>query len=77
MPLTPGASMASAMKLRLAIGRLSTASVETVNERSPLVAWMSGVSPFTSIDFGRAADLEGERAEAPRGCRDSPMTPTA
>ena len=49
VPLTPGASRASAMKLRLAVGRFSTASVETVNERSPLVAWMMGVSPFTSM----------------------------
>ena len=64
VPLTPGASRASAMKLRLAVGRFSTASVEIVNERSPLVAWMMGVSPLTSIDFGRAADLDRQGAEA-------------
>jgi hypothetical protein len=34
----PGASSARPMKLRLAMGRLSTDSVETVKERSPVVA---------------------------------------
>ena len=34
--LTPGASEASAMKLRLAIGRFSTVLVGMVKERSPL-----------------------------------------
>ena len=35
------------MKLRLAIGRFSTASRLTVNERSPLEAWMADASPVT------------------------------
>ena len=69
VPVTPGASSASAMKLRLAVGRFSTASVDTVNERSPLVAWMIGVSPLTSIDFGRAADFDRQRTEALCDCR--------
>ncbi len=38
VPVTPGASAASAVKLRLAIGRLWTESVATVKERSPLCA---------------------------------------
>ncbi len=46
--VTPGASSASAVKLRLAIGRLVTASVGMVNDRSPLFAWIIGVSPLTS-----------------------------
>ena len=48
VPFRPGASAASAVKLRFAIGRFWTASVVTVNERSPVVAWISGASPFTS-----------------------------
>ena len=47
MPLTPGASSASDVKLRLAIGRFSTDAVATVKERSPLCAWMTGASPVT------------------------------
>jgi hypothetical protein len=38
MPFTPGASEASEVKLRLAIGRLSTDSVAIVKDRSPVVA---------------------------------------
>ena len=48
VPDTPGARLANSAKLRVASGRLATESVATVNERSPLVAWMSGASPFTS-----------------------------
>ena len=36
VPLTPGASAASAVKLRLPIGRFSTDCVAIVNDRSPL-----------------------------------------
>jgi hypothetical protein len=36
-PLTPGVRSTRAAKLRLAMGRLLTASVATVNERSPVV----------------------------------------
>ena len=57
VPVTPGASEASAVKLRLAMGRFSTESVVTVNERSPLCVltraasletWIVSVSPPTS-----------------------------
>ena len=44
---TPGARKASAMKLRLAIGRFSTASRSTVKDRSPLVVWTIGDSALT------------------------------
>ncbi len=38
VPVTPGASAAKAVKLRLAIGRFCTESVSTVNDRSPELA---------------------------------------
>ena len=38
VPSTPGASAASVAKLRLPIGRLVTASVAIVKDRSPLCA---------------------------------------
>ena len=41
---TPGASEASPAKPRLAMGRFSTDSFATLKERSPLDAWMTGVS---------------------------------
>ncbi len=47
VPSTPGASPARVAKLRSASGRLSTSSGETVNERSPVLDWMTGVSPRT------------------------------
>jgi hypothetical protein len=48
VPLTPGESEASAVKLRFKIGRFCTDSVGMLNDRSPLAAWMTGVSPRTS-----------------------------
>lgn len=45
--VTPGARNATAVKLRLKIGRFSTDSVEIVNDRSPLVDWISGASLLT------------------------------
>src|SRR5215471_20726215 len=47
VPVTPGASVASCTKLRLEIGRLSTALVVTANDRSPLCVWTSGDSACT------------------------------
>ena len=45
--VTPGASDASAVKLRFAIGRFSTELVAIVKERSPLDAWMADASALT------------------------------
>ena len=52
------------VKLRLAIGRFSTDSVVTVNERSPLCDWMSGASAWTVTVSDSAADFEGQRPDA-------------
>jgi hypothetical protein len=49
VPLTPGASDASAEKPRLAIGRFCTDSVVTVKDRSPVLAWITDDSPLTSM----------------------------
>ena len=48
VPETPGASDASCTKLRLEIGRLSTADVWIVNDRSPVCVCTIGESALTS-----------------------------
>ncbi len=48
VPVTPGAREATLVKPRFRNGRFCTESVGTVNDRSPLVAWISGTSALTS-----------------------------
>src|SRR5258708_36101001 len=49
LPLTtPGVRLIRSAKLRVAIGRLVTSAVVTLNERSPLLDWTSGASPLTT-----------------------------
>ena len=60
--VTPGASEASAVKLRLAIGRFSTELVGIVNERSPLRACNERGFRLDDDRVGQAADLDGEDA---------------
>ena len=45
VPVTPGASDARVVKPRLANGRFCTDSVGTLNDRSPLAAWIRGSRP--------------------------------
>ena len=63
VPVTPGASDARLVKPRLANGRFWTDSVGTVNDRSPLVAWIIGFSALTITVSRRAADFERDHSE--------------
>ena len=69
VPVTPGASEASAVKLRLAMGRFSTESVVTVNERSPLCVLTRAASLDYLDGLGQAADFDGDHADSARGRR--------
>ena len=70
--VTPGARNASAVKLRFAIGRFWTNSVSTTKDRSPLRAWMSGDSPFTSTVSERPPRSS---VNAPSSSRSPTLTP--
>src|SRR5690349_19514907 len=48
VPVTPGASDATLVKPRFWKGKFWMDSVGTVNDRSPLVAWIKGSSALTS-----------------------------
>ena len=69
VPVTPGASAASDVKLRPAIGRFWTESVSIVNERSPELAWISRRLAFDVDDFARAADFERQASRGRRADR--------
>ena len=77
VPVTPGASAANAVKLRLAIGRLVTESVSIEKERSPELAWISGDSRLDVDDFTRARPLRAPPFPGSRADRGSRSGPTA
>ena len=61
--VTPGASEASAVKLRLAIGRFSTALVGMVKERSPLARLHQRRLGLDDHGIGDAADFDSKSAD--------------
>ena len=84
VPTTPGVSAASEAQLRVMIGTFCTASLLTVNERSPLLACTSGASvdtvtvsampPTSSISVPAAFRSPGLTAMF---CRSSVLNPSS
>ena len=84
MPTTPGVSAVNDAQLRVLIGRFCTASVLTVNERSPLLrlherrfgrdGTVSAMPPTSSVNVPTATRSPGLTAMF---CRSSVLNPSS